>query len=614
MSVIFLLLSSLCVLGLAYRYYSAFIAARVLMLDDRNSTPAVTCNDGKDYVPTSKWMVFGHHFAAIAGAGPLIGPTLAAQYGWGPGFFWILLGSVFAGCVHDMIILFASVRHQGQSLSVIAKKDVSRVTGVTTAVVTFFIIIVALAGLAVAVTNALYKNPWGVFTIGMTIPVAMVVGVYLFRIRPGAILSGTVFGVIAVLAAVYFGADVAESSCAGWFTFSKESLSVMLPLYGFCAAALPVWLLLAPRDYLSTYLKISVIGGLAAGLFLVNPTVKMPFVTPFIGGGGPIIPGPVWPYVFITIACGAISGFHALIGSGTTPKLLEKERQIRMIGYGAMLTEAFVGLMALLAAVTLIPNDYFAINTSADSFAKLAMPVKDLPELSRLVGLDVSHRPGGAISLAVGMAHIFSTIGDGLRHTMKYWFQFIIMFEALFILTTIDAGTRVARYILQDIVGNLYQPLKRTDWMPGVILTSAAVSFFWGYILFTGDISSIWPLFGVTNQTLAALALAIGTTVILRIAEKKRYALITAVPCLVMAMTTFTAGFMNIRLYLAKGMVLNTILSIAVIVLVAIVIFDNVRVWRGLLKTDRPIGMNDERERIYCPVIESHAPDDLPLA
>lgn len=614
MSAIYLLTSALCALALAYRYYSAFIAARVLMLDDRNITPAVSCNDGKDYVPTNRWVVFGHHFAAIAGAGPLIGPTLAAQYGWGPGFLWILLGSVFAGCVHDMVLLFGSVRHQGQSLSAIAKKDVGRLTGVTTALVTLFIILVALAGLAVAVTNALYNNPWGVFTIGMTIPVAMVVGIYMFRIRPGAVLSGTIFGVIAVLAAVYFGAPVAESSVAGWFTFSKQGLSIMLPVYGFCAAALPVWLLLAPRDYLSTYMKIAVIGGLAVGLFFMNPTVKMPFVTQYTSGGGPIIPGPVWPYVCITIACGAISGFHALIGSGTTPKMLEKESEIRLVGYGAMLTEAFVGLMALLAAVTLVPNDYFAINTSSAAFARLNMPVKDLPELCRLVGLDVSHRPGGAISLAVGMAHIFSNVGQGLRHTMKYWFQFIIMFEALFILTTIDAGTRVARYILQDILGNLYKPLKQTDWIPGVILTSGAVSFAWGYILYTGDISSIWPMFGVTNQTLASLALAIGTTIILRISTRKHYALVTVVPCACMVLTTFAAGFMNIRLYLAKGMALNTVLSFAVMALVAIIIVDNVRVWMTLLQTDKPPGMNDEREEIYCPVVPAHAPDDLPLA
>jgi carbon starvation protein len=453
-----------------------------------------------------------------------------------------------------------------------------------------------------------------VFTIGMTIPIAMIVGVYMFKIRPGAITSGTVFGVAAVLAAVYFGAPIAESSLAGWFTFSKQSLSVILPVYGFCAAALPVWLLLAPRDYLSTYMKIAVIGGLALGLFFVNPTVQMPFVTQFIDGGGPIIPGPVWPYVFITIACGAISGFHALIGSGTTPKMLEKECQIRMVGYGAMLTEAFIGLMALLAAVTLVPNDYFAINSSAAAFAKLNMPVKNLPELCRLVGLDVAHRPGGAISLAVGTAYIFSNIGEGLQHTMKYWFQFIIMFEALFILTTIDAGTRVARYILQDILGNLYAPFKQTNWIPGVILTSSAVSFAWGYILYTGDVSSIWPMFGVTNQTLAALALAIGTTTILRISAKKHYALITALPCVFITVTTFAAGFMNIKLYLAKGMMLNTFLSIVILVLVTVIIVENVRVWITLLKTERPVGMNDEREKIYCPVVSAHAPDDLPLA
>ncbi|GAB7027205.1 carbon starvation CstA family protein [Geotalea toluenoxydans] len=614
MSVIYLLISALCVLALAYRYYSAFIAAKVLMLDDRNVTPAVTCNDGKDYVPTNKWVVFGHHFAAIAGAGPLIGPTLAAQYGWGPGFFWILLGSVFAGCVHDMVILFASIRHQGQSLSVIAKKDVSRLTGITTAFVTLFIIIVALAGLAVAVANALYNNPWGVFTIGMTIPIAMVVGLYMFKFRPGAILSGTVFGVIAVLAAVYFGAPLAQSSIAPWFTFSKESLSIILPVYGFCAAALPVWLLLAPRDYLSTYMKIAVIGGLALGLLFVNPTVQMPFVTRFISGNGPIIPGPVWPYVFITIACGAISGFHALIGSGTTPKMLEKETEVRMVSYGAMLTEAFIGLMALLAAVTLVPNDYFAINTSSAVFAKLNMPVKNLPELCSLVGLDVAHRPGGAISLAVSTAYIFSNIGDGLQHTMKYWFQFIIMFEALFILTTIDAGTRVARYILQDILGHLHAPFKQTNWLPGVILTSGAVSFAWGYILYTGDVSSIWPMFGVTNQTLAALALAIGTTIILRISAKKKYALITALPCAFITVTTFAAGLMNIKLYLAKGMMLNTVLSIVIIALVTVIIVENVRVWLTLLRTAKPVGMNDEREKIYCPLVSPHAPDDLPLA
>jgi len=610
MSSLYLLIGALCTFALAYRYYAAFIAAKVMMLDDRNIAPSISCNDGQNFVPTNKWVVFGHHFAAIAGAGPLIGPVLAAQYGWGPGFFWILLGSVFAGCVHDMIILFASYRHKGQSLSVIAEKDVSKLTGGVTAVVILFIIIVALAGLGVAVVNALFNNPWGVFSIAMTIPIAMVIGLYMFRIRPGAILSGSIAGFILVCAAVFLGPFVAESSYAVWFTFSKKQVSILLPLYGFCAAAIPVWLLLAPRDYLSTFMKIGVIAALVIGMFFVNPDIKMPITTQFIDGGGPIIPGPWWPYVFITIACGAISGFHALIGSGTTPKMIEHETEIKFVGYGAMLVEGLVGVMALLSAVTLNPSDYFAINTSAAVYAKLQMTVVDLPILNQLVGLDVSHRPGGAISLAVGMAHIFANIGEGLRHTMKYWFQFIIMFEALFILTTIDAGTRVARYILQDILGYAYKPFGKKDWIPGSILTSAIVSVAWGYLLFTGDISSIWPMFGATNQTLASLALAIGTTIILRISAKKSYALITFIPCVFVTITTFAAGIMNTQTYLAKNQMLNAWLSIGIIILVVIIIAENIRVQFKLLKTDKPIGMNDDRDVVYCPVIPADAPPD----
>jgi carbon starvation protein len=610
MSSLYLLIGALCTFALAYRYYAAFLAAKVMMLDDRNIAPSVSCNDGQNFVPTNKWIVFGHHFAAIAGAGPLIGPVLAAQYGWGPGFFWILLGSVFAGCVHDMIILFASYRHKGQSLSVIAEKDVSKLTGGVTAVVILFIIIVALAGLGVAVVNALFNNPWGVFSIAMTIPIAMCIGIYMFRIKPGAILSGSIAGFILVCAAVFLGPYIADSSYAAWFTFSKKQVSVLLPLYGFCAAAIPVWLLLAPRDYLSTFMKIGVIAALVIGMFFVNPSIKMPFTTQFMDGGGPIIPGPWWPYVFITIACGAISGFHALIGSGTTPKMIEHETEIKFVGYGAMLVEALVAVMALLSAVTLNPSDYFAINTSAAVYAKLQMAVVDLPVLNQLVGLDVSHRPGGAISLAVGMAHIFANIGEGLRHTMKYWFQFIIMFEALFILTTIDAGTRVARYILQDILGYAYKPFGKKDWIPGSILTSALVSLCWGYMLYTGDISSIWPMFGATNQTLSALALAIGTTIILRISAKKSYALITAIPCVFVTITTFAAGIMNVQTYLAKNQMLNAWLSIGIIILVVIIIAENIRVWMRLLKTDKPIGMNDDRDVVYCPVIPADAPPD----
>jgi carbon starvation protein len=509
-----------------------------------------------------------------------------------------------------MIILFASYRHKGQSLSVIAEKDVSKLTGGVTAVVILFIIIVALAGLGVAVVNALFNNPWGVFSIAMTIPIAMCVGLYMFRIKPGAILSGSIAGFILVCAAVLLGPYVAESSYAVWFTFSKKQVSVLLPVYGFCAAAIPVWLLLAPRDYLSTFMKIGVIGALAIGMFFVNPAIKMPFTTQFMDGGGPIIPGPWWPYVFITIACGAISGFHALIGSGTTPKMIEHETEIKFIGYGAMLMEGFVGVMALLSAVTLNPNDYFAINTSAAVYAKLQLAVVDLPVLSQLVGLDVAHRPGGAISLAVGMSHIFSNVGEGLRHTMKYWFQFIIMFEALFILTTIDAGTRVARYILQDILGYAYKPFGKKDWIPGSIVTSALVSLCWGYLLFTGDISSIWPMFGATNQTLASLALAIGTTIILRISAKKSYALITFIPCVFVTITTFAAGIMNTQMYLAKNQMLNAWLSIGILILVVVIIFENIRVQIKLLKTDKPIGMNDDRDVVYCPVIPADAPPD----
>ena len=610
MSALYLLIGSLCLFALAYRYYAAFVATKVLMLDDRNIAPSISCNDGQNYVPTHKWVVFGHHFAAIAGAGPLIGPVLAAQYGWGPGFFWILLGSIFAGGIHDMIILFASYRHKGQSLSVIAGKDVGKITGGVTAVVILFIIIVALAGLAVAVVNALFQNPWGVFSISMTIPIAMGIGIYMFRAKPGAILSGSIAGSILVCAAVFLGPYIAASNFVGWFTFDKKQMSILLPFYGFCAAAVPVWLLLAPRDYLSTFMKIGVIVAMAVGLLFVNPAIRMPFSTVYTAGGGPIIPGPWWPYVFITIACGAISGFHALIGSGTTPKMIEHETEITLIGYGAMLTEAFVAVMALLAAITLAPGDYFAINTSASVFSKTGMNVVDLPVLSQLAGLDVAHRPGGAISLAVGMAHVFANIGEGLRHTMKYWFQFIIMFEALFILTTIDAGTRVARYILQDILGYVYKPLGRKDWIPGVVVTSALVSLAWGYMLYTGDISSIWPMFGATNQTLSALALAIGTTILLRIGRRKIYALITFIPFSLITVTTFAAGLMNIQTYLAKAQMLNVWLSVAILVLVVIIIADNVRVWLNLLQTAKPVGMNVERDEVFCPIVSADQPPD----
>ncbi len=593
MNSLVLLSVALCVFALAYRYYAAFLAARALMLDDRRPTPAVRCNNGQDYVPTHKWVVFGHHFAAIAGAGPLIGPTLAAQYGWGPGFFWILLGSVFAGCVHDMVILFGSVRHDGQSIAAIARRDVGRVTGFLTALAILFVIVASLAGLGLSVVNALQNNAWGTFSIACTVPIAMAVGLYMFRIRPGAVFSGSVAGVALVCAAVFFGPWVAGSSAAGWFAFQPKTLKVILPIYGFCAAILPVWLLLTPRDYLSTFMKIGVIAALAIGVIVVHPDLQMPFASQFLNGGGPIVSGPWWPYVFITIACGAISGFHALIASGTTSKLIEKESHIPCIGYGAMLTEAFVSLMALIAAATLAPADYFAINASKEKFDALGMATVNLPELSRLVGLDVAHRPGGAISLAVGMAHIFANVGQGLQHTMKYWFQFIVMFEALFILTTIDAGTRVGRYILQDLFGYAHARFRQVDWLPGALLCGALVSAAWGYLLCTGEISSIWPLFGAVNQTLSALALAIGTTLILRVARRKACALATAIPCLFLTVVTFSAGVLNIRDYWAARDHVKLWISLAVLALVAVAIADNIRVWLRLLRSRAPVGLND---------------------
>lgn len=615
MNSVMLLIVAACVFALAYRYYSAFIAAKVLALNDTYVTPAYRCNDGREFVPTNKWVVFGHHFAAIAGAGPLIGPVLAAQYGWGPGFMWILLGSVFAGAVHDFIILFASIRHNGQSLAVIARREVGPVTGITTSLSIFFIIVVALAGLAVVVVNALFKNPWGVYTIFMTIPIAIVIGLYMFKLSPGAIRSGSIVGFLLVLGAVFTGNYIPGSAWAPVFTLTKQQLSIALPIYGFIAAVLPVWLLLAPRDYLSSYMKIGTVLALALGILIVQPMISMPFTTSFINGGGPIIPGPVWPYVFITIACGAISGFHALIGSGTTPKMIEMESHARVIGYGSMLTEGFVATMALISALVMMPGDYFAINTSAAAYAKIAakFPTVHISELSRLVGMEVIHRPGGAVSLAVGMASIFSGIG-GMQGMMHYWYQFAIMFEALFILTTIDAGTRVARYIMQDIIGTYaYEPLKRTSWWPGILFTSAMVSFMWGYLLYKGDIASIWPLFGAANQLLAVVALAIGTTIILKIAPKKSYALVTFVPFVFLAITVITASVMNIKMFFNRGDTLGTTngsISVMLLVLVAVTLLDSVRVWLRLLKTPAPEGMNTEIKN-YCEYGKTQ-PDVIP--
>lgn len=605
MNSVTLIIVAVCFFLLAYRYYASFITAKVLALSDKNVTPAIVNEDGREFVPTNKWIVFGHHFAAIAGPGPLVGPILAAQYGWGPGFIWILLGSVFAGAVQDLVILFASLRHKGDSIVVIAKKEVGPLTGVTTSLAVLFIVVVALAGLGIVVVNALLQNPWGVYTLSMTIPIAMVVGVYMFKLAPGAIRSGSLAGFLLVLFAVFSGSYVADSSWAGFFTLNKQQLSIALPLYGFAAAVLPVWLLLAPRDYLSTYMKIGTIAALALGILIVHPTLQMPPVTAFISGGGPVIPGPVWPYVCITIACGAISGAHALISSGTTPKLMEHETEARPIAFGGMLIEGVVSVMALIAAAVLAPGDYFAINAPAAVFAKLNMPTVDLANLSAMVGIDVAHRPGGAVSLAVGMANIFASIGD-MRHLMNYWYQFAIMFEALFILTTIDAFTRVGRYILQDVLGTYVHPqFKQVEWWPGIIFTSVVISGSWGYLLYSGDVASIWPLFGVANQLLAVAALAIGTTIILKVAPKKKYALVTAVPTAFLTITVFTAGYYNISMFFNRHDMLgniNGMLSIVLMILVALILLDSVRVWAELLKLAKPAGLSTAAPVVRSPL------------
>ncbi|MDQ7824335.1 MAG: carbon starvation protein A [Candidatus Eremiobacteraeota bacterium] len=586
MHVVPILVIALCLFALGYRYYAAFIAAKVLVIDDTKVTPAHELKDGRDYIPMNRWVLFGHHFAAIAGAGPLIGPVLAAQYGYLPGAIWILLGGVFAGAVHDMIILFASVRHRGQALYKIAGSLTGPVTGVSAAVATLFIIVVSLAGLAIAVVNALKGSPWAFFTVFMTIPIAVLVGCWMFRWRPGKIGEGSVIGIVLLFLAVITGPAVAHSSWAYLFTYNENALKIMLPCYGFLAAALPVWLLLAPRDYISTYMKIGTIGLLALGLFLVNPELSMPALTKYIHGGGPVIPGPVWPYVCITIACGAISGFHSLIGSGTTPKMVDRERDIPFIGYGAMITESFVALIALLATTALDVNDYFAMNATLEGWKSLGLQVVHLPLFEQLVGEQLMHRTGGAVSLAVGMASVFYKI-PGMAGLLKYWYHFAIMFEALFILTTIDAGTRVARYILTETAGHFWPKVTDMQWLPGIVGTSFVVSFAWGLLLYEGTISSIWPMFGVANQLLAAIALALGTTLIIR-SGKARYIWVTLIPFIYVAVTTVVAGIMNIRnIYVPQHMTLNIVLTFIMILLALVIIADSIRVWSRSLK-ERP--------------------------
>lgn len=571
---------SLLIFALAYRFYAKFIITKVLILDSERKTPAHTLRDGKDYHPTNKFVLFGHHFAAISGAGPLVGPVLAAQFGFLPGFLWILIGTVLGGAVHDMVILFASVRMKGHSLTRLANKHISLIAGMTTGVAVLFIIITALAGLALVVVNALNESPWATFTIAVTIPAALIVALYMYKIRPGKIIEASLIGIAIVTAGVIFGEPLSKTNFGAHFLFSKPTLSIILPCYGFVASVLPVWLLLCPRDYLSSYMKIGTILLLMVGIFIVNPKINMPMITQYIHGGGPIIPGKVWPFVCITIACGAISGFHSLVSSGTTPKMINNESEIRFIGYGSMLVEAIVSIMALIAATVMLPGDYFAINLSPALFSKLGMSVSNLPEIERMTKEVLVGRAGGAVSLAAGMSVILSSL-KGMKHLIGYWYHFAIMFEALFILTTVDTGTRVARYILQELIKFVNPRLDRRNKLFSIILTSAIISFLWGYLVYNGEISTIWPMFGVANQLLATIALFIGTVFILKQTRNWRYGLITFLPGIFMFVTTFFASIDNIlHNYMLKHTLqgnINTTLSIVMLILVIIIFVETLR-------------------------------------
>jgi carbon starvation protein len=595
---LWLVVAAACIYVLAFRFYARWIAQRVLELDDRRVTPAVRLNDGVNYHPTNKYVLFGHHFAAIAGAGPLLGPVLAAQFGFLPGFLWLVIGAVLAGAVQDFIILVASMRRNARSLPEIAQNELGSVTGTATAVAVLFIVVVALAGLGFAVVNALYRNAWGTFTIAMTIPIGFIMGFYLQRFRPGRVAEVSLLGVALLIASVLFGRVVAQSSVAGWFEYDRPTLIWLLAGYGFLASVLPGWMLLVPRGYLSTFMKLGVVLLLGFGVILMAPTIEMPRVTAFASGGGPIIPGTLFPFLFITIACGAVSGFHSLVSSGTTPKMIEQESQAT-VGYGAMLLESFVGVMALIAASVLVPGDYLAINTtlSQDMLASMGFAPARIEELSRLVETDVAGRPGGAVSLAVGMASIFAAL-PGMAGLMAYWYQFALVFEALFILTTIDTGTRVARYLIQEMVGRVYAPFRRMNWWPGVLVSSGFVVGAWGYLIGTGSISTIWPMFGAANQLLGTLALCIATTVLIKM-RKSQFLWITAVPMAFVGAITLTGSYEMFGMFMVKASILtvgsqafalylDAVLVGLVALLGIIVLVDSVMKWYGYVVLKRP--------------------------
>lgn len=588
-----LMFAALCIFAIGYRFYGIFLANKVLRLDKNRVTPAFKYADGNDYVATNKNVLFGHHFAAIAAAGPLVGPVLAAQFGYFPGALWILVGCVIGGGVHDMIVLFASVRHKGQSLATIASREIGPVIGMIAGFAILFILVLTLSGLSLACVSAMHDAPWSLFTVVITMPIAIIMGL-IMRYRKNSVWLASVIGVVLLAAGIISGHSLMQSEVlSSAFNWNIKAVSIAIPIYGFVASVLPVWLLLVPRDYLSTYLKIGTILMLAIGIVFVHPTLQMPAFTSFISGGGPVISGPVLPFIFITIACGAISGFHAIIATGTTPKMIKNEKEILFVGYGAMLTEGFVALMALIAACTLMPGDYFAINTPVEAYKTLvaenpSLAAVDLQYFMDHIGIDLHGRTGGAVSLAIGMAHIFNKI-PYMDQLVAYWYNFAIMFEAVFILTAIDAGTRVGRFFLQEMFGRVIPKFNDKNWIPGIIISSTLFTLTWGYLVYTGNVSSIWPLFGISNQLLAACALIVCTTMLLRM-KRGAYSLCAAIPGVFMAVITFWAGYIQVTHdYFPKEQYLLGSLAIVAMVLMLVIFIAAFKKWIYLIKLNTSV-------------------------